>query len=72
MENSLDTEHILATLTYSGIGVVVFVAAFLVMVKLTPFSVQKEIEEDQNVALAVVMGAVILGLAIIISATVGA
>ena len=37
-----------------------------------PFSLRKEIEEDQNVALGVVIGAVILGLAHIIAAVVGA
>jgi len=33
--------------------------------------VRKEIEEDQNVALAIVIGSVILGLAWVISAAVG-
>ena len=54
-----------------GIGVVVFGIAFLVMVKMAPFSVQKEIEEDQNTALGIVMGSVIIGLAIIIAAAMG-
>jgi uncharacterized membrane protein YjfL (UPF0719 family) len=40
-------------------------------VKVIPFSVRKEIEEDQNTALAIIMGSVILGLAIIIAASVG-
>jgi uncharacterized membrane protein YjfL (UPF0719 family) len=44
--------------------------AFFVMTKLAPFSVRKEIEEDQNTALAIVMGAVILGLALIIAAAI--
>ena len=40
------------------------------MEKLTPFSVVKEIEEDQNVALAVIVGAVVLGISIIIAAAI--
>jgi uncharacterized membrane protein YjfL (UPF0719 family) len=61
---------ILATLLYTGIGVLVFLGAFVAMVKLAPFSVRKEIEEDQNTALAVLMGSVFLGLALIISAAI--
>ena len=70
--NPLDPNVILATLLYTGLGVAVFLAAFYAIVKLTPFSIRKEIEEDQNTALAVVIGAVIIGLALIISATVSA
>jgi uncharacterized membrane protein YjfL (UPF0719 family) len=71
MHNPLDLDLLLATLAYTGIGVAVFFIAFVVMVKVIPFSVRKEIEEDQNTALAIIMGSVILGLAIIIAASVG-
>jgi uncharacterized membrane protein YjfL (UPF0719 family) len=40
------------------------------MAKLAPFSLRKEIEEDQNTALGIIMGAVILGVALIVSAAV--
>ena len=70
--NPLDPNTILATLLYTGIGVAIFLAAFYVIVKVTPFSIRKEIEEDQNTALAIVIGAVIIGLALIVSATVSA
>jgi putative membrane protein len=60
----------LATVGYTVFGLVVFGVAFWLMVKLTPFSVRKEIEDDQNTALAIVIGAVILGLAIIIAAVI--
>ncbi len=52
------------------IGVVVFLIAFFLMTKIAPFSVKKEIEEDQNTALGVLMGSVIIGLAIIIAAAI--
>jgi len=68
IENHL--EHILATLLYTGVGVLVFMVAFWLMVKIAPFSVRKEIEEDQNTSLGVVMGSVIIGLALIISAVI--
>jgi uncharacterized membrane protein YjfL (UPF0719 family) len=51
-------------------GMVMFLIAFFIITKITPFSIRKEIEEDQNTALAVVIGAVILGIAHIISAAI--
>jgi putative membrane protein len=71
MTNPLDPNVFAGTLLYSGVGVIVFAVAFFVMTKLVPFSIHKEIEEDQNTALAIVMGSVILGLAHIIAATLG-
>ena len=55
---------------FSFIGVVFFVAAFVAIVKFSPFSVRKEIEEDQNSALAIIIGSMIVGLAIIIGAAI--
>jgi putative membrane protein len=58
------------TLVFVVFGLIVFALAFLVIAKATPFSVRKEIEEDHNIALAIVIAAVILGSAIIIAAAV--
>jgi hypothetical protein len=41
-----------------------------VISKLAPFSIRKEIEEDQNTALAILIGSVILGLSWIIAAAI--
>ena len=67
----MDINELIDVGIYSGIGIVVFALAFFVMVKISPFSVQKEIEEDQNISLGILMGSVIIGLAMIISAVVG-
>ena len=37
---------------------------------MVPFSIRKEIEDDQNTALGIVIGAVIIGLSLIISAAI--
>ncbi len=58
----------LSTLVYSVIGLAIFAAALWIMQTVSPFSLRKEIEEDQNVALAIIMGSVFLSLAIIIQA----
>jgi putative membrane protein len=60
----------LASIVFSIIGIVFFGLAFLIIQWVTPFSIRKEIEEDQNTALAIVIGAVILGVAMIVSAAV--
>ena len=61
---------VVTTVVFVVLGLIVFAIAFLIIAKATPFSVRKEIEDDQNVALAIVIGAVILGSAIIIAAAV--
>lgn len=63
-------QAVVQSLLFSGVGVVVFGVAFLVLAKLLPFSVRKEIEEDQNTSLGIVIGSVIIGLAIIISSAI--
>jgi putative membrane protein len=60
----------LSTVVYSVIGLAVFGLAFLLMVKISPFSIRKEIETDQNVALAIIVGSVFISLAIIIQAAI--
>lgn len=59
-----------STLIYTVFGVIVFAIAFSVMVKVSPFSIRKELEADHNTAVAILMASVILGLAIIIAAAV--
>jgi len=71
MENlwlDLKPAAMLSTVVYSIIGLIIFYVAFLLMDKLTPFSLRKEIEDDQNIALAIIMGSVFISLAIIIQA----
>ena len=64
-------ETIATSLAFAGIGLVVFGVAFWIMGKLAPFSIREEIEDDQNVALAVIMAGVIIGIAVIIAAAIG-
>lgn len=58
------------TVIFVAIGLVVFAIAFLIVVLVSPFSVKKEIEEDQNSALAIIIGALIIGIAMIIAAAI--
>jgi len=58
------------TIIFVFIGLVVFGIAYFIIVKVSPFSVKKEIEEDHNTALAIIIGAIIIGVALIISAAI--
>jgi uncharacterized membrane protein YjfL (UPF0719 family) len=58
------------TAIFSVVGLIFFGLAFWIMNKVAPFSLRKEIEEDQNTALGIVMGSVILGIAIIVAAAI--
>ena len=62
--------HILAAVVFSAIGIVVFCACLWVISKLTPFSLRKELEEDQNTAVGIIIGAMIIGVSIIIAAAI--
>ncbi|MDH5492581.1 MAG: DUF350 domain-containing protein [Myxococcales bacterium] len=56
------------SVVFGIIGMTFFAIAFLLIVKVTPFSIRKEIEDDQNTSLGIVIGSVILGIAMIVSA----
>ena len=60
----------ITTVVFVVFGLIVFALAFLIIAKASPFSVRKEIEDDQNIALAIVIGSVIIGSALIIAAAV--
>lgn len=70
MDLSAHLDQLIWTLIYAFIGMGVFGFAFFVMTKVTPFSIRHEIEEDHNTALAVIIGSVNIGLAIVIAAAI--
>ena len=53
-----------------GVGLAFFAAAFFLIARVVPFSLRKEIEEDQNTALGIILGALLISIAIIIAAAV--
>ena len=66
----LDVNMLVSTVIYATIGVLLMGLCFKAITVLVPFCVRKEIEEDQNVALAVLVGSMFLGIAIIIAASI--
>jgi len=61
---------LLTTMIFVALGLLFFAATFFIIVRVVPFSVKKEIEEDHNNALAILIGSMIIGMALIISAAI--
>lgn len=68
--NDFHPAYILNALIFALVGIVIFVATFIVIDKMTPFHLWKEIIDDKNVALAILLGAMSIGLCVIIAAAV--
>jgi putative membrane protein len=66
----LHGHQVVSTIIFSFIGMGMFGIFFLILPKLLPFSLKKEIEEDQNISLSILLGAIVIGMAIIIAASV--
>ncbi|HEY8151563.1 MAG TPA: DUF350 domain-containing protein [Vicinamibacteria bacterium] len=58
------------SLLYSVLGTTILLAAFTFIERVLPFSLRKEVAEDQNVALGIILGAFILGVSLIISSAI--
>ena len=61
---------IIATIIYSALGLAVLLIGFKVFDKVTPFSLNKEIAEDNNIAAGVVVAGIMIGLGIIVAAAI--
>jgi uncharacterized membrane protein YjfL (UPF0719 family) len=61
---------LLNALIYAVLGIVIFLFAFVIVDKMTPYHLWKEIVEDKNIALAILIGAISLGMCLIIAAAV--
>lgn len=61
-------EVLVTTLIFVSIGLIFFSVAYAVLSRVFP--IRKEIEEDQNTALGIVIGSIMIGIAIIIAAAI--
>jgi uncharacterized membrane protein YjfL (UPF0719 family) len=62
--------HLVAAAVYALLGIVLFVLAFFLVDRMTPGTLWKEIIEEHNTALAVIVGAMSIGVSIIIAAAI--
>lgn len=61
---------IVDSLLYSAVGAAILLLFFWFVERILPFSMKKEIEEDQNMSLGVILAAFIIGLSLIISSAI--
>ena len=70
MEAGMQWGAMVAALVWAALGLAIFGLAWFAFDKITPYSLWKEIIEEHNTALAIVVGALALALAIIVSAAI--
>lgn len=58
------------TLIYAVLGTVIFIAVIFGIEAITKFSIKKQVVEDGNIAVAIVLAAIIASLGMIISSAI--
>ncbi|HWV14658.1 MAG TPA: DUF350 domain-containing protein [Cellvibrio sp.] len=69
MHDIINLHSFIASLLYSVMGVAIFWICFIVIDKITPYNLWKNIVEDRNQALATIVAAMSISIAIIIAAS---
>ncbi|MBB5037294.1 DUF350 domain-containing protein [Prosthecobacter dejongeii] len=66
----MDIAILINSIIYAILGIVIFVTGFIIVDKLTPYDLWKQLVEEKNLALAIVVGAAALGICQIIAAAI--
>ncbi|KAJ55972.1 hypothetical protein ACMU_09410 [Actibacterium mucosum KCTC 23349] len=66
--SAIQLSEVVSTILYTALGVVLMGVCWKVIDWLTPFPIMKEIEQDQNMALSILIGSIFIALSIIIAA----
>ncbi len=61
---------ILNSVIFSVLGIVILLLAYLLIEKITPENTWKKITQENNMSVAIVFGALIIGISMIISAAI--
>ena len=70
MLDGIVLSEVISMLFYTALGMGLMWVCWKVVDLVTPFPIIKEIEEDQNVALAILIASIFIAMAIIIAAVV--
>lgn len=71
MGDLIDFKELLGAILYSVVGIIIFLLVSFIYDWITPVQVWKEIAEKQNIALAIVIAAMMVGISIIIGSAHG-
>jgi len=70
MSDLINWGYVFNSLLYSVLGIVVFWVSFIIVDKITPYDLWREIVEERNIALAIIVAATALGISIIVAAAI--
>ncbi len=68
--NLIPLGNVISALVFTFLGIFVFVIAFVIMDKVTPYHLWKEIVQEHNIALAILVGSMSIGICIIIASAI--
>ena len=68
--DALLSQSLINSVVYSLLGIVIFWVCFIVIDKITPYDLWREVVEKNNLSLAIIVAAMCLGIAIIVAAAI--
>ncbi len=68
--NLIPVANVISALIFTFLGIFIFVIVFVIMDKVTPYHLWKEIVQEHNMALAILVGAMSIGICIIIASAI--
>ncbi|OXA92740.1 DUF350 domain-containing protein [Flavobacterium hercynium] len=66
----LHLQPIINSIVYSLVGIVILLVVYFIIEKITPENTWKEVVEKNNIAVAIVLAAFIIGISMIVSAAI--
>lgn len=70
MSNLINLNYLVNSIVFSLVGFIMLGLGFYVFDKLTPWKLWKEIIEEQNIPLAIIVAAMVLGISYIIASSI--
>lgn len=70
MLDGILVSEVIATMFYTILGLILLGLSWKIIEWVSPFSLRKEIEDDQNLAIAVLIGSLFISIAILISSVI--
>ncbi|CAM3948011.1 DUF350 domain-containing protein [Flavobacterium branchiophilum] len=68
--DTITIKLVLNSIVFSIVGILILLCTYFIIEKITPENTWKEISQNKNTALAIIVGAFIIGISMIISAAI--
>ncbi|MBL7974877.1 MAG: DUF350 domain-containing protein [Candidatus Kapabacteria bacterium] len=70
MEDVLQLKYIVGSVVYTFLGMLILIISFIIVEKITPQNIWLELIDKRNTAIAIVAGAYVIAIAIIIASAI--